>query len=189
MKQNAWKVEEIESGLHDFWMAKCDIDSTAQLFPVPGFPPVRGNAGPQDRRPYSLTSKQLFQPFDNVVFIGVNRKDLALAAASELGFHLFDQRPLFGIRLVLVQINRFCNDKRFAAFGFCVEFRAVESAKSIRMVRPGQQSVKHGARHAAVTAMLLQAGSDFLFERLISTLQRLLHCQRYDLLPVAWQSV
>src|ERR1035438_9567585 len=44
----------IQPGLHDFWMAKCDIDSTAQLFTVPGFPPVSRNARPQDCRPDSL---------------------------------------------------------------------------------------------------------------------------------------
>src|SRR5664279_2463936 len=170
-------------------MADRDIDSTAQLFAVPGFPPVSGNAGPQNRRSYSFVAEELFQPCGNVVFIGVNRKHLALAAASELGFHLFDQRPLFGIRLVLVQINRFCNDKRFAALGFWVEFRTVQSAETIRTVRPCQQCVQHGAGDAAVSAMLLQAGSNLLFEFLISRLQWLFHRHWYDFLPVAWQSV
>src|ERR1035438_8394625 len=135
-------------------MADRYINSTAQLFPVPGFPPVRGNAGPQDRRPYSLTSKQLFQPFDNVVLVSVDGKYLAFAAACELGFHFFDKCPLLRIRFVLVQINRFGNDERFAAFGFWVEFRAVQSAKTVWTVWPSQQSVQHGAGHAAVSPML-----------------------------------
>src|SRR5208337_991733 len=189
MKQDCRKVQEIQTGLNDLGMADRNIDSTAQLFSVPGFTPVSWNAGPQDRRPYSLSAKQLFQPFDNVVLIGVNRKDLALAAACELGFHFLDECPLLGIRLVLVQVNRFGNDKRIAAFGFWVEFRPVQSAESIRMVRPGQQSVEHGARNAAVSAMLLQAGSDLLFELLISRLQWLFHRHWYDFLPIAWQTV
>src|SRR5271166_1165656 len=157
MKQDCRKVQQIQSSLNNLRMADRDIDSTAQLFAIPGFPPVSGNTGSQDRRPYSLGAKQLFQPCGNVVLIGVNGKYLALAATRELGFHLCDECPLFCIRFVLVQIDRFGNDKRFAAFGFWVEFRAVQSAKTIRMVRPGQQSVQHGARYAAVSAMLLQA--------------------------------
>ena len=57
------------------------------------------------------------------------------------------------------------------------------------MVRPGQQSIQHGAGDAAVSPVLLQAGSDLLFEFFISTLQRLFHCHRHDFLPVAWQTV
>src|SRR5664279_2187612 len=189
MKQYGRKVQEIQPGLNDFGMADCDIDSTTQLLPIPSFTPMRGNAGPQDRRPYSLGAKQLFQTGGNVVLVGVDSKDLALAAACELRFHLFDQCPLFGIRLVLIQINRLGNDKRFAALGFRVEFRTVQSAETIRMVRPGQQSVKHGARNAAVSAMFLQAGSDLLFEFLISRLQWLFHRYRHDFLPIAWQTV
>src|SRR5271157_6384109 len=137
-------------------MADCDINSTAQLLAVPGFPPVSGNAGPQNRRSYSFVAEELFQPCGNVVFIGVNRKHLALAAACELGFHLFDQCPLFCVCFVPVQINRLGNHKAHAALGFWVEFRPVQSAESIRMVWPSQQSVKHGTRYAAVSTMLLQ---------------------------------
>src|ERR1035438_673379 len=96
----------IQSSLNDLGMADCDIDSTPQLLAIPGFPPVGGNAGPQDRRSYSLCAKELFQTFDNVVLVGVNGKDLAFAAACELGFHFFDECPLLCIRFVLVQINR-----------------------------------------------------------------------------------
>src|SRR5271169_28487 len=52
MKQYGWKVQEIQPSLDDFGMADCNIDSTTQLFTVPSFPPVSGNAGPQDRRSY-----------------------------------------------------------------------------------------------------------------------------------------
>src|ERR1035441_10795545 len=99
-------------------MADRYINSTAQLFTVPGFPPVSGNAGPQDRRPYSLTSKQLFQPFDNVVLVGVDRKDLALAAASKLGFDFLDQRPLFRVGPARIQLDRFGNHEALATLGF-----------------------------------------------------------------------
>ena len=68
--------------------------------------------------PNAFLPKQLFQPFDYVVLVGVDREDLALAAPRELGFHFFDQCPLFGIRFVPVQINRFGNDKRFPASWF-----------------------------------------------------------------------
>src|SRR5271167_5244574 len=37
--------------------------------------------------------------------------------------------------------------------------------------------------------MLLQAGSDLLFELLICRLQRLFHRHWYDFLPIAWQTV
>jgi hypothetical protein len=90
MKQERWKVQEIQPGLNDFRVADYDIDSTTQLLAVPGFPPVSGNASPQDRRSHSLGSKQLFQSCGNVVLVGIDRKDLALAAASELGFHFVD---------------------------------------------------------------------------------------------------
>src|SRR5664279_1014635 len=189
MKQYGRKVQEIQPGLNDFGMADCDIDSTTQLLPIPSFTPMRGNAGPQDRRPYSLGAKQLFQPCGNVVLVGVDSKDLALAAACELRFYLFDQCPLFCIRFVLVQINRFGNDERFATFGFRVKFRTVQSAETIRMVRPCQQSIQHSAGHAAVSAMLLQAGSDLLFEFLVGSLQWLFHRHWYDFLPIAWQAV
>src|SRR5271157_5462350 len=160
-------------------MANCDIDSTTQLFTVPGFPPVSLNAGPQDRRSYSLGAKELFQACGNVVLVGVDSKDLALAAARELALHLFDQCPLFCIRFVLVQINRFGNDERFAAFGFWVKFRTVQSAETIRMVWPCEQCVQHGARYAAVSPMFLQARCDLLFELLISRLQWLFHRHRH----------
>src|SRR5271167_3271971 len=111
MKQYGWKVQEIQPSLDDFGMADCNIDSTTQLFTVPSFPPVSGNAGPQDRRSYSLCAKELFQPFDNVVLVSVNRKYLALSPSRQLDSHFLDQRPLFRIRLVLVQINCFGDDK------------------------------------------------------------------------------
>src|SRR5271167_1534996 len=90
VKQDGRKVQKIKPGLNDLGMADRDIDSPTQLLTVPGFTPVSGNAGSQDRCSYSLSAKQLFQPFDDVVLIGVNGKDLALAAACELSFHLCD---------------------------------------------------------------------------------------------------
>src|SRR5271165_479706 len=105
MKQNGGKVQKIQPGLNDLGMADCDIDSTAQLFAVPGLPPVRGNARPQNRRSNSLGAKELFQPCGNVVLIGVNGVDLALATTRELSFYLFDQCPLFCVSFVLVQID------------------------------------------------------------------------------------
>src|ERR1035441_8701715 len=63
------------------------------------------------------------------MLIGVDRKHLAFAPARELGFHFFDQCPLFCICFALVQINRFGNDERFAAFGFRVKFRPVKVPK------------------------------------------------------------
>ena len=62
MEQDRGKIQKVQSGLDDLGMANRDIDSATQLFAVPGFPPVSGNAGPQDRCAYSLGAKQLFQP-------------------------------------------------------------------------------------------------------------------------------
>ena len=48
MKQDCRKVQKIQPGLDDLGMADGDIDSTTQLLAVLGFPPVSGDAGPQD---------------------------------------------------------------------------------------------------------------------------------------------
>src|SRR5690349_1636222 len=99
MKQDGRKVQQIEPSLDDLGMADCDIDSSAQLFSVPGFPPVSWNTGPQCRSSNALRPKQLFQPFDYVVLVGVDRKHLAFAAPRELTFHFLDQCPLFRVGL------------------------------------------------------------------------------------------
>src|SRR5208283_532409 len=102
MEENGRKVQKVQPSLNNLGMANRDIDPTAQLLTVPGFTPVSGNAGSQDRCSYSLSAKELFQPFDYVMLVGVNRKHLALAATCKLGFHFFDQRSLFRVGLVPV---------------------------------------------------------------------------------------
>src|ERR1035438_3635070 len=89
----------IQSRFHDLGMTDRDIDPTTQLFTIPGFPLVSGNTGSQNRCPYSLGAKQLFQPCGNVVLVGVDRKNLALAATCELGFYFCYQCPLFCIQI------------------------------------------------------------------------------------------
>src|ERR1019366_1281532 len=158
----------IQSGLNDVGMADGDIDSTAQLFTVPGLPFMGGHAGPEHAGANPLGPQQLLQPCGYVVFVGVDGKHLALAPAGKLRLDFPDESSLLGIDLAFIQILRFRDDEALALLSFRVVAGAVERSQAVRVVGIDQQRIEHGAQHAAIAAMLLQGRGNLVLQLLVS---------------------
>src|SRR5664279_4141213 len=118
------------------------------------------------------------------VFVGIDGKHLALAAAFELPLNLLDESSFLGIDLALIQIFRFCDDEALALLGLRVVAIAVERSQAVGMVGIDQQRIEHGAQHAAIAAMLMQRRGNLFFQLLVSCFERAFEGNGNNVFPV-----
>ena len=95
------KGQEIETCLHQPWMADDNLDAGAKLPLIPRLPLVGGNRGTKHRNTKALLLEDLLQATGNVVLAREGGVDLAPPPLAQLLTDILDEAPLLGIRFGL----------------------------------------------------------------------------------------
>src|SRR6266446_1992769 len=187
VKQDRWKGDQVEPGLHQFWVADHSLYPSAKLALIPALARFRRYIGGQHSDSDSLVQEDLFQSSSHVSLLCVYRIDLAPAPTRQLCFHLFNQAALLSIDLVLAQIWRCGYEELFPPLSFRVKFPSMQIPEVKRPVGIKQQGVQGYTHHRLIPAVLLQCGLHVLFKFLVGFFQGRVHLDANDLLPVGGQ--
>src|SRR5437879_3495294 len=106
VKQDRRKLDQVETRLHQLWVADDGLHPLAELPVIPSLSRLWGNIGGEHRDPDPLIREDAFQSPSDIALLRIHRVDLAPTTTRQFCFHFLHQPALLRVNLVFVQIWR-----------------------------------------------------------------------------------